>query len=62
VPARDVAAARAAFGDAVAAYLDGGTLDGAPSTVAIVEGGRLRVLREGRVPRAALDAALTEET
>jgi L-threonylcarbamoyladenylate synthase len=56
-PARDVAAARAYFGAAVAAYLDGGALPGGASTVAAVDGGRVRVLRQGPISEAALRAA-----
>ncbi|HEY8514488.1 MAG TPA: L-threonylcarbamoyladenylate synthase [Candidatus Binatia bacterium] len=56
-PARDVASARAYFGDAVAAYLDGGTIAGAPSTL-VDPGPPLRVLREGAIARDALEGAL----
>jgi L-threonylcarbamoyladenylate synthase len=60
-PPRDVAAARAFFGDAVAAYLDGGTLPGGVSTVAAVDGEQVRVLRAGPVSEAALRAALDQD-
>ena len=60
-PARDVAEARAYFGDAIAAYVDGGPSAGGASTVAMVEGDAVRVLREGRVSAAALEAALAGE-
>jgi L-threonylcarbamoyladenylate synthase len=59
-PPRDVQAARAYFGDAIETYLDGGTLPGGASTVVAIEAGRVRVLREGVLPRAAIDAALAE--
>jgi L-threonylcarbamoyladenylate synthase len=57
-PPRTLAAARGHFGDRVAAYVDGGALPGGASTVAAVEGGRVRVLRAGPVDEAALQAAL----
>lgn len=57
-PPRTLAAARAYFGAQVAAYVDGGTLPGGGSTVAAVEDGRVRVLREGPVTKAQLEAAL----
>jgi L-threonylcarbamoyladenylate synthase len=52
--------ARAHFGEAVGVYLDGGALPGGASTVAAVEGNHVRVLREGPVSAAALEAALRE--
>lgn len=59
-PPRRLAAARACFGDAVDAYLDGGELPGGASTVVALEGTTVRVLRCGLVSRAAIDAALAE--
>jgi L-threonylcarbamoyladenylate synthase len=59
VPARDVAAARAYFASDVACYIDDGPIAGAPSTL-VDPGPPLRVLREGAISRAALDAALRE--
>jgi L-threonylcarbamoyladenylate synthase len=57
-PATTVAEARAAFGDEVAVYLDGGVCAGTPSTVvAVDEAGRLRVLRAGAI---ALDVGSPE--
>ncbi|MEW6269646.1 MAG: L-threonylcarbamoyladenylate synthase [Thermodesulfobacteriota bacterium] len=56
-PAHDVDTARRYFGDAVACYLDGGTIAGPPSTLAD-PGPPLRVLREGAVARAAIEDAL----
>lgn len=56
-PARTVSEARAALGDAIAVYLDGGAMSGAPSTVARVIDG-VEILREGAVGRAELVAAL----
>lgn len=60
-PPRRLAEARAYFGDAVAAWIDGGTLPGGASTVAAIEGERVRVLRPGVIPAAALEAVLAEE-
>jgi L-threonylcarbamoyladenylate synthase len=57
-PPRNVADARAYFGDAVAVYVDGGELTGGGSTVASIENDRVRVLRAGPVSEAALTAAL----
>jgi L-threonylcarbamoyladenylate synthase len=59
-PPRRIETARRYFGDAVDAYLDGGELPGGASTVVAVGGDRVRVLREGLVARAAIDAALAE--
>jgi L-threonylcarbamoyladenylate synthase len=59
---RTLAAARAYFGDAVAAYVEGGTLPGGASTVAALEGDRVRVLRAGPVSADALQAALEDES
>ena len=39
-----------ALGDAVAVVLDGGTCEGAPSTVVSVIGDEITLLREGRIP------------
>jgi L-threonylcarbamoyladenylate synthase len=57
-PPRRLEEARAYFGDRVAVYLDGGTLPGGASTVVAVDRHEVRVLREGLVSRAAVDAAL----
>ncbi len=57
-PARDVGAARAYFGDAVAVYLDGGVLEGSPSTL-VDPGPPLRILRPGAVSRSRIEEALT---
>jgi tRNA threonylcarbamoyl adenosine modification protein (Sua5/YciO/YrdC/YwlC family) len=56
-PARDVATARAYFGDRVAVYLDGGTIDHPPSTL-VDPGPPLRVLRAGAIPHDEIAAAL----
>jgi L-threonylcarbamoyladenylate synthase len=53
-PPRTVAEARRYFGDAIACYLDGGTLAGGPSTVAAVEGDAVRVLRAGAVAESLI--------
>ena len=52
--------ARRYFGAAVDAYVDGGELPGSASTVVAVEGDGVRILREGLIARAAIDAALAE--
>jgi len=57
-PPRRLADARAYFGDAIDAWVDGGALAGGASTVAAAEGDRVRVLRHGPVSEAALRAAL----
>lgn len=59
-PAVTVEAARAYFGAAVGAYVDGGRCDGVPSTVVAVEGERFTVLREGRIDAAAIRRAAEE--
>ena len=59
-PPRRLAEARAYFGERVAVYLEGGALRGGASTVAAVEGERLRILRPGLVSEAELRAALGE--
>jgi L-threonylcarbamoyladenylate synthase len=56
-PARDVNTARAYFGFDVACYIDDGPIAGAPSTL-VDPGPPLRVLREGAIPRAAVEEAL----
>ncbi len=57
-PPRRVAESRAYFGARVVVYVDGGELPGGASTVAAVEGERVRVLRPGPVGEVALQAAL----
>ena len=57
-PPRRVEEARATFGAGVAVYLDGGELPGGASTVAMLEEGRVRVLRTGPVSEQALRRAL----
>ena len=49
-PAATISEARDAFGDAVAAYLDGGRCTGLPSTIVFLAGER-RILREGALPQ-----------
>ncbi len=61
-PPRTIEAVRRYFGDAVAVYLDGGTLPGGASTVATVHGNTVRVLRAGPVGEEDLRATLTDET
>ncbi len=60
-PARTLDAAQAYFGSAIAAYVDGGLLPGGASTVAAVDGDRVRVLRAGPVTAEQLQAALEDE-
>ena len=50
VPAATVAEAKAYFGNTVDFYVDGGTLVSLPSTLIALEGGRLRIVREGAFP------------
>jgi L-threonylcarbamoyladenylate synthase len=51
----------AVLGEGLALVVDGGRLeDAAPSTVVDLTGGTVRVLREGAVPVAVLDAILGE--
>ncbi|MBI1816832.1 MAG: threonylcarbamoyl-AMP synthase [Deltaproteobacteria bacterium] len=60
-PPTTIAQARAYFGDRVASYVDGGRLPGGmASTVVDVTGDQPRVLREGAIAIAALQAALAE--
>ena len=59
-PPRRLEDARRYFGTAVEAYVDGGELPGSASTVVAVEGDGVRILREGLLARAAIDAALAE--
>ena len=47
------------FGDAVPVVLDAGTCDGSPSTVVDCTGRELKLLREGRIPWADLQAAVS---
>ncbi len=58
-PARTLAEARAAFGDRVAAYLDGGAMAAAaPSTMVGFDGPRIRIIRAGAIAEAQLLANL----
>ncbi|MDQ3107613.1 MAG: L-threonylcarbamoyladenylate synthase [Actinomycetota bacterium] len=50
----DAAGVAAALGDTVALVLDGGICEGSPSTVVSVLGDEVTILREGRIPTAAL--------
>ncbi len=60
-PARTLPAARAYFGDAVGAYVDGGELPGGASTVARIVDGRVLVLRAGPIGAAELESALEDD-
>jgi L-threonylcarbamoyladenylate synthase len=60
-PAAKLAGARAAFGDKVKVYLEGGTLAAsAPSTLVGFEAGGIKVLRQGAISARELGAALAE--
>ncbi len=60
-PARTIAQARAALGDAIAAYLDGGALTGGlPSTVVAFDHRRIVIVRAGAIPEDKLNQALRE--
>lgn len=48
-PARTVEEAKKLFGDQLDFYVDVGELDNPPSTLAVVEGGRLKAVRPGAV-------------
>ena len=56
--ATTAAEVRAAFGDAVAIVLDGGTCAGSPSTVVDCTGHEVKLLRDGRIPWPNLQASL----
>ncbi len=61
-PATTVSEARAAFGDKVKVYLEGGKLDGrGPSTVVAFHESGFRVLRAGAISDRQLMAALSVE-
>ncbi|MGH2689867.1 MAG: L-threonylcarbamoyladenylate synthase [Actinomycetota bacterium] len=53
----DIGSIRTHFGAAVDVYVDGGHVDGLPSTVVDVTGPGVVVLREGAVPRADIEGA-----
>ncbi len=60
-PAHTLAQAWEAFGGAIAAYVDGGTLDGSlPSTVIALEEGRIRIIRAGAIAEDRINQALHE--
>ncbi|HEY2104434.1 MAG TPA: L-threonylcarbamoyladenylate synthase [Candidatus Binataceae bacterium] len=60
-PAINLEQARAAFGTAIAVYVDGGTLSGwLPSTVIALEGERITMLRAGAVAEDKLNQALRQ--
>jgi L-threonylcarbamoyladenylate synthase len=60
-PAINLEQARAAFGTAIAVYVDGGTLSGwLPSTVIALEGERITMLRAGAVAEDKLNRALRQ--
>jgi L-threonylcarbamoyladenylate synthase len=56
-PAHTIDEARAYFGEGVGAYLDGGRLEGVPSTVVAVAEGGVRIIRAGAVGEAAIRRA-----
>lgn len=57
-PPRTLAAARAYFGERVAAYVDGGELPGGASTVVAIVGDRVQIVRPGLVDEAAIRRTL----
>ena len=59
-PAHTIAEARTYFGDRVGAYLDGGRLGGAASTVVAVDGERVRIVRPGPIDETSIRRALEE--
>jgi tRNA A37 threonylcarbamoyladenosine synthetase subunit TsaC/SUA5/YrdC len=59
-PLHEAAALAAAFGDGLGAVVDGGTCDGAPSTVVDVRSVPPRCLRRGSVSWDEVLAALDE--
>lgn len=59
--ARTLTQAWNSFGSAVAAYVDGGTLNGeSPSTVIALEGASIRIIRSGAVPEDKVKQALRD--
>lgn len=54
----DVGPIRRIFGPSVDVYVDGGTVDGHPSTVVDLTGSELVVLREGAIPRAEIEGVI----
>ena len=62
-PARTVAQARNYFTEGVNVFIDGGTLASKTgSTVAEVQGDKLRIVREGEIRRAALESLIGRES
>jgi len=57
-PPRRLSEARAFFGAAVDAYVDGGELAGGVSTVAVVDDDGVRIARDGLISREVIDLAL----
>ena len=55
-PLTSAEAVARSFGEAVPVVLDGGTCEGSPSTVVDCTGPALKLLREGRIPWAELQA------
>jgi L-threonylcarbamoyladenylate synthase len=62
-PARTVAQARNYFTEGVNVFVDGGTLGSKTgSTVAEIQGDKLRIVREGEIRRAALESVIGRES
>jgi len=59
-PAHTIAEAHAYFGDRVRAYVDGGRLDGAVSTVVAIDGDRVRIVRRGPIDETSIRRTLEE--
>jgi len=62
-PARTIAQARSYFSDSVKIFVDGGVLGSKTgSTVAEVQGEKLKIIREGEISRATLESVLGRES
>jgi L-threonylcarbamoyladenylate synthase len=62
-PARTLAEARKYFSDSVSVFIEGGTLGSKTgSTVAEVRHDKLKIIREGEIPRASLESVLGRES
>lgn len=61
-PPRTLAEARGYFGDAVDAWVDGGTLPGGVGSTVVDAAGEIRILREGAIAASEIAGALSEES
>lgn len=55
IPAKNIGQAKEQFGQEIDLYVDGGKMDSLPSSLAEIEGGRLKVLRRGEVDLESVD-------